>query len=145
MMMATPRAASTSQNLSAFCPTLRSVPSSSSVFRIIPHPRSPRTVAYGLGLVCGHGFHHKAGAQGGRGRGGAAVDAERRRAYGSRPGLRDGPRRREDDAALSGRRGEERPLVPLPGRRGGPDGGLYIGRAAPGLPDIPPEDMGLRG
>src|SRR5919107_321842 len=141
MMIATPRAASTSQNLS----TLRSVSGSSRVFPDHTPPPPPRTEAHGLGLVREPGLHHQAGAQGGRGRGGTAVDAERRGAYGPRPGLRDGPRRREDDAALSGRRGEQRLLFPLRGRGGGADGGVYLGRAASWLADLPPQDVGLRG
>src|SRR5215217_1624107 len=141
MMMATPRAASTSQNLSTFCPTLRSVPGSSPVFRIIPHPWPP---PHGLGLVCEYGLHHQARTQGGRSRGGTAVDAERRGAYIPRPGLRDLTGRREDDAALSGRRCEQRLLFPLRGCSRRPDGGLYLGRAASGLPGLPPEDVGLR-
>src|SRR3712207_8243464 len=51
----------------------------------------------------------------------AAVDEERRGTYGPRPGLRDRPWRREDDAALSGRRGEQWLLFPLRGRGRRPD------------------------
>src|SRR5215212_9643591 len=127
MMMATPRAASTSQNLSTFCPALRSVPGSSPVFPDHTPPLPPLTAAHGLGLVREYGLHHQAGVQGGRGRCGTAVDAERRRAYGPRPGLRDLTRRREGDAPLSGRRGEQRLLFPLCGRGGRSDGGLYLG------------------
>src|SRR5215203_309799 len=100
MMMATPLAASTSQNLSAFRPALRSVPGSSPVFEDHTPPRPLRTAAHGLGFVCEHGLHHQAGAQRGRGRSGATVDAERRGAYGPRSGLRDLTRCREDYAPL---------------------------------------------
>src|SRR5215210_6828692 len=55
------------------------------------------------------------------------------------------PRRREDHAALSGRRGEQRLLFPLRGFGGRPDGGLYLGRTAAGFPYLPPQDLGLRG
>src|SRR5829696_10088004 len=140
MMMATPRAASTSQNLS----TLRSVSGSSRVFPDHTPPPPPRTETRGLGLVREPGLHHQAWAQGGRGRGGTAVDAERRGAYVPRQDLRDLTRRREDDAALSCRRGEQRLLFPLRGCGRRPDGGLYLGRAASGLPDLPPENVGLR-
>src|ERR671914_711337 len=144
MMMATPRAASTSQNLSTFCPSLRSVPAPLRFFRIIPHPRPPRPATHGLGLLCERGFHYQAWTQGGRGRGGTAMDAERRGAYVPRQGLRDLTRRREDDAALSGRRGEQQLLFHLRGCGRRPDGWLYLGRAASGLSDLPPENVGIR-
>src|SRR5215212_1864692 len=139
MMMATPRAASTSQNLPGFCPALCRVPASSPIFPDHTPPSPTLTAPHGLGLGGERGLHHQAGTQGGRGRRGAALDAERRGTHGPRPGLRDLDRRREDDAPLPGRRGEQQLLFPLRDRDRKPYGRLYLGRAPPGLPDLPPE------